>query len=98
MHVQMMKRYADIDLLACKSKFKSLRKGYEAMLWCEMHQEKAASEGSGRFRGETYAEFFDRQTGLPPRLRNVCIFTERCSQAQGVEEHEQDGNAVRAIH
>ena len=56
----MQKQYPEIDMHACKTKFKGLRKGYEALLWCEIQ----ANEGNGRFRGETFTEFFERLTGV----------------------------------
>lgn len=62
---EVQKHFPDIDVHACKTKYKGLRKGYEAIIWCDMQQEKAASEGNGRFRGETYSEFFERQTAKP---------------------------------
>ena len=88
----MQKVYPDVDVHACKTKFKGLRKGYEALVWCEIHQEKAAAEGNGRFRGESYTEFFERQTGtliivvVSPSSHTVCFF----SQTQGLEVTEQD--------
>ena len=46
-----------------KGKLKQLRKSYEALMWCEMQQDKAAADGAVRFRGEPFAEFFERVTG-----------------------------------
>lgn len=76
---EIQRHYPDVDLASIKTKYKSLRKGFDGMIWCEAQHEKLAVEGHARFQGETFLEYFDRiNVEKPKGWKLMCRMALQC--------------------